>query len=189
MSEFEVYTAATAPKNAVASLDGAKAKFGFTPNLLGVMAGAPPLLEAYLTMMGIASRTNLTGVEQQVVYQAVNFEAGCTYCVAAHSVASDGAGIPADITDALRAGGTLPDAKLNTLAEFVRKMHSAGGWVSEADRAELYAAGYSSETVLEVIVLMATKTLTNFTNHAAGTPLDAAFEGRRWEKPLVEAAE
>ena len=40
-----------------------------------------------------------------------------------------------------------------------------------------------SETVPDVIMGIGMKTLSNYTNHVANTPLDAGFTGYKWKKP------
>jgi hypothetical protein len=42
------------------------------------------------------------------------------------------------------------------------------------------AAGYCVEQVLEVLVGVTMKTLSNYTNHLAVTPLDEVFQARSW---------
>lgn len=185
MSEFTVHTLETAPDDAGQSLAASKKMVGFIPNLHAVMAEQPVLLEAYKTMAGLSARAGLSAIEQQVVFQTINYENGCSYCMAAHSVISDGQKVPADITEALRKGTELPDAKLNALATYTRRIVSQRGWVSDAERQAFYTAGYSKADALAVIILVSTKILSNYTNHIAETPLDAAFHPRVWQKPAA----
>ena len=43
-------------------------------------------------------------------------------------------------------------------------------------------AGYTRTQVLEVVLGVGVKTLSNYTNHIADTPLDAAFAKAAWSK-------
>ncbi len=185
MSEFTVHTPETAPGGAGESLNAAKKATGFIPNLYAVMAEQPALLDAYKAMGGFVAQTGLSPVEQQVAFQVSNYENECTYCVAAHSVISDGQKVPADVTEALRAGKPLADEKLNALANYTRLVVTNRGWVSEEDRQTFYAAGYTNADALAVIVVVSMKVLSNYTNHIAETPLDAAFKSREWQKPAA----
>lgn len=189
MSDYTVYTEENAPDAARPLLENSMKGFGFIPNLHGVMAESPAVLEAYQTMSVIAGKTGLNAVERQVVYQVNNFEAGCRYCVAAHTTISAFDKVPEDVTAALRAGTELPDAKLNALAVFARKVRNGFGHLADVDIAEFHAAGYTKEHLLGVIVLTATKVLSNYTNHVAGTPVDDRFAANAWEKPAAVAAE
>jgi len=189
MSDYTLYTAESAPDAAKPLLENSMKGFGFVPNLHAVMAESPAVLEAYQTMSGISAKTGLNAVERQVVYQVNNFEAGCHYCVAAHTTISAFDNVPEDITTALRAGTELPDAKLNALAVFARKLRNGFGHLAADDIADFHAAGYTKEHVLGVIVLTATKVLSNYTNHIAGTPVDEKFQANAWDKPVSVAAE
>jgi len=52
-----------------------------------------------------------------------------------------------------------------------------------------FTPGYSRATVLEVVLGVALKTLSNYTNHIAGTELDEAFEDAARERPSESYAE
>jgi alkylhydroperoxidase family enzyme len=54
------------------------------------------------------------------------------------------------------------------------------GVVREADVSAFKAAGYDNRAMLDVLVLAATKLISNYTNHLAQTPLDAFMKGAEW---------
>ena len=56
------------------------------------------------------------------------------------------------------------------------------GWTPEEDRIAFQGAGYAQEHYLEVVTILAQKTLSNYYNHSAQTPLDAMFESQVWDK-------
>lgn len=60
MIDVTIHDSQTAPPAARGFLDGAAAKFGFVPNLLGVMANSPQLLQAYLTLSELFGQTSLS---------------------------------------------------------------------------------------------------------------------------------
>ena len=68
-------------------------------------------------------------------------------------------------------GGTL---------RFTEDMVETRGWVSEEGVDEFLRAGFTQAQVLEVVLGVAFKTMSNFTNHLVGTPLDGAFEAFAW---------
>jgi hypothetical protein len=45
------------------------------------------------------------------------------------------------------------------------------------------AAGYDNRAVLDVLVLAATKLISNYTNHLAETPNDSFMKGAEWTPP------
>ncbi len=130
--------------------------------------------------MDIFERSSLSDAEKQTVLLSASFVNECDYCMAAHSAHAGMKKVPADIIEALRSGTTLPDAKLEALAALTRSVVETRGWPSEAAQQAFFAAGYGTREYLEVIVGVTVKTLSNYVNHAADTPLDAAFEPARW---------
>ena len=102
-----------------------------------------------------------------MVILAINEYNECHYCVAAHSVITDMHGVPADAVAAIRDGNPIKDARLEALR----------GWVEEKDIEQFMAAGFTRAQVLEVILGVAMKTISNYSNHIAETPLDEAFAG------------
>jgi len=182
MNEIEVLALEQAPDGSRELLAQAKGRFGFVPNLFGILAHSPAALNAYMSLSNLFSGSSLSPVEQQVVLLTVSFENDCPYCMAAHSTGSRMAGIPAEVLSALRSGASLPDAKLQALHEFTRKMVQLRGRIGDADLQSFTSAGYSEPHVLEVILGIAMKTLSNYTNHIANPPLDRAFQTQEWHK-------
>ena len=90
--------------------------------------------------------------------------------------------------EALRDGSPLADPKLEALRAFASAVVQELGWVSEEEVDGFLAAGFEREQVLDVVVGVAYKTLSNYTNHLAGTPLDSAFAAFAWEPPEKERA-
>jgi uncharacterized peroxidase-related enzyme len=180
MTTWNLLTLDQAPEASREVLGQVQQKFGFLPNLMGVLAHAPSTLSAYVVLSDLFSRTSLSQVEQQVVLLTVSIQNDCRYCVAAHSVGARMVGVPPDVLADLRSGAPLRDAKLEALRQFTQKMVQSRGWLGEADLQAFAAAGYSRQNVLEVILGVALKTISNYTNHIAGTPLDEAFQAEEW---------
>ncbi|UCB54594.1 MAG: carboxymuconolactone decarboxylase family protein [Thiotrichales bacterium] len=180
MSDYPVLTLETASDEARPVLETTRAAFGFIPNLLGVMAHSPALAEAYLTVSGLFDKSDLTPTERQVVLLTVSQYHGCHYCVAAHSTLSEMQGIAADVVAAIRNDQLIADAKLQALRVFVRAVVEKRGWLEPRDQEAFYAAGYEPHHVMDVLVGVAQKTMSNFTNHIAQTPLDDAFSAHAW---------
>jgi len=180
MTAFPVHSSDTAPEGSKPILAAAQKKFGFVPNLIRVMAEAPAAAEAYTTVMGIFESSSLSDAEKQTVLLSASFANGCDYCIAAHSKIAAMKGVPADIVEALRAGATLPDTRLDALAVLSRAVVETRGWPGEAAKEAFFAAGYGAREYLEVLVGVTVKTLSNYVNHAADTPLDAAFGTHKW---------
>lgn len=169
----------TAEPKAREKLEAARSKLGFVPNMYGNMAHLPELLEAYMSAyQGFRDGAGFTPPEQEVVFLAVSLENGCDYCAAAHSmIAEKVSKVPAESLAALREGRDLPDARLDALAKFTRRMVESRGEPAGNDVAAFLAAGYEAKQVLGIILAIGVKTFSNYTNHVAGTEIDEAFAG------------
>ena len=185
--DYPIHTVDTAPDAAKEILAGAQQAYGFVPNLLGTMAEAPALLKAYTTISRIFDESSFTPTERQVVLLATSVQNGCRYCVAAHSAIASMQRVPAEVVTALRDGETIPDAKLEALREFATSVVSSRGWPSEQETERFTKAGCRRQQVLEVVLGIGLKTLSNYTNHLASTPLDAAFTRAAWAGPASAA--
>lgn len=189
MSDFETHTFDTAPKASKPLIQGALNAYGFLPNLLGTMAEAPAMLEGYMTLAGIFDKTDLTETERQIILMTNNRLNGCVYCMAAHTSLSQMGGVADDVIQALRNGTPIADAKLEALRQFAIVINESRGWPTEEQIDDFIAAGYSRQTVIEVILGTALKVMSNYTNHVAETAVDAAFAPNAWTPPVAQAAE
>lgn len=188
MAEFTYYTKETASDAAHNGLDQSINEFGGVPNLHAVMAESPELLEGYHALWGLFKDTTLTPLEQQVVYQTSNFENDCHYCVPGHTGLMMRQKMPQDVIDALRDGTPIQDAKLQALRAFTRLLVINRGHAGDDALDAFLAAGYTKQNALEVIVGLATKVMSNYTNALAHTTLDPGMDKLAWTKPeTVEA--
>ena len=179
--KFEFHTIESAPESVKPDLEAAKKAYGAVPNLYRGFATNPATLKIYLAFNEqLQQHGTLSPIEQQVVYLTVSAENGCTYCVGAHSVLADMSKMPAVMVEELRNQTALTDAKLNALHNFTLSVMEHRGWVPEADLDEFAQAGYNESQALEVLTIIAQKTISNYTNHIAETPLDKAFEKFAW---------
>lgn len=186
MTDFNVHTIESSPESSKPQLENSKKAYGFVPNLMGVMAESPALLEAYRTLAVILDKkTSLSITEQQIIAMTNNRLNGCTYCMAAHTSIMQAARVADDVIIALRDGTAIADPKLEALRVFAEKVNQKRGWVNDGDIEELLTAGYPMTTVFEVIVGTAYKVLSNYTNHIADTPLDRGFAKNEW-RPEAE---
>jgi len=173
----------TAAPQARAVLDKAKAQVGFIPNMYGGMANSPALLDTYLDgYERFRKASGFTPAEQEIVFLTISRNNGCGYCMAAHSTLADKmSNVPAPVTDALRAGRPIPDARLSALSIFTDAMVASRGLPKRGDVEPFLAAGYEERHILDIILAIAVKTLSNYSNHLFQTPVDAMFAGRVWK--------
>lgn len=177
---FPSHTRESVPEAALPVFEASESKYGMVANLFRKMAEAPALLQGYWQLSGLFEQSSLGPTEQQVVLIAVSARNACHYCVAVHSALADMGRVPPEVTDALRAGTPIPDARLEALRRFTEQVVEARGWVPEAEVDAFLEAGYTRAQVLEVVLGVGLKTLSNYTNHLAGTELDPPFYSRAW---------
>lgn len=162
-----------------ALLEKARKQVGFVPNMYAGMVNSPGVLETYLDgYVRFREKSGFTPAEQEVVFLVISRFNGCGYCTAAHSMlAEKKSGVPADALAAIRAARPIPDARLEALATFTETMVRSRGLPSSADAEAFLAAGYGKQQILEVVLAIAVKTLSNYSNHLLHTEVDEVFAG------------
>ncbi|MGO2008206.1 carboxymuconolactone decarboxylase family protein [Vreelandella alkaliphila] len=183
MADFPLHTVESAPEDAKTNLQAAEKKMGFLPNIFAKMAEAPSLLEAYLALDGIYARTSLSPVEQQAALLAISADNRCSFCVAAHTGGIKKAGADDDIIKDLRARNAPNDTKLAAVTRFARHLNAQRGWAEQSELVAFMEAGFTHQHALELVIACALKTLSNYTNHIAGTPLNEELKALAWEAP------
>ena len=182
MSTLKIHSIETAPEGSKASLEGSVKSFGMLPNLHGVLASSPNTLEAYKTLHGLFQNSSFDNEELTVVWQSINVEHECHYCVPAHTAIAHMMEVDAALTEALRNSTALPNEKLQILQNTTLSIVRNRGRISDSELEAFYAAGYEESHVLEIILGIAQKTISNYTNHIANTPVDEPFQKFTWSK-------
>ncbi len=186
--DFTYHSIESAPEASKPLLEASLQRYKFVPNLHAVMAESPELLQAYQVLADLYNKTSLSVLERQIVLLAINYENDCHYCVAAHSAIATMEKMPADILEALRTGAPLSDPKLQALRHLAVTMTTTRGWPADADVQAMLSAGYDKRQVLEVILALGYKVLSNYVNHLAETELDQNFAPFKWSKTEEAAA-
>ena len=179
---FTVHDKQSAPEESRQTLENVEQAYGFLPNIMGAFAESPAILQAYIQLNELFSyQTAFDETEQQVVLMTVSHYHNCEYCMAAHSTIAKGQDVDEPVINALRNGEDLPDARLAALQAYTLELLDNRGHVSADTKDNFTAQGYGPRHALEVILGIATKTLSNYTNHLAHTPLDKEFQPAAWQ--------
>lgn len=175
----------TAGAGAREQLEQARQQLGMIPNMYAAMANLPAALETYrLGYERFRQDSGFSLTEQEVIFLTISRENGCEYCVGAHSFIADAmSGVPAAVTNAIRDGAEIPEPRLRALAAFTRALVQKRGWPSADDARAFLEAGYTEKQILAIVLAIAVKTISNYTNHLFATPLDAVFQARAWKAP------
>lgn len=182
MSTLKIHTIESAPQESKASLEASVKGFGMLPNLHGVLAESPNTLEAYKTLHDLFQNSSFNNEELTVIWQSINVEHECHYCVPAHTGIAHMMQVKPELTEALRNETPIADEKLQTLKDTTLSIVRNRGRISDAELQAFYAVGYGEQQVLEIILGIAQKTISNYTNHIANTPVDEAFQKFSWSK-------
>ena len=164
-------------------LEQANNKLGFVPKMYEGMAKAPAVLDTYLHGYELFRQdSGFTPPEQEVVFLTVSRLNGCGYCMSAHSMLADKLSqVPADVVEAIRNDTRIPDERLAALSHFTRVMFETRGKPTEDDVKAFLDAGFEEQQVLQIVLALAVKTLSNYANHINHPELDDAFAEHAWK--------
>lgn len=182
MSEFKRHSVETAPQQSKEILAGAAKQMGAIPGLYSVMAESPETLKAYQQLHQAFTATSFNAEELTVVWQTINVEHECHYCVPAHTAIANSMSVDPLLTDALRNQTAMPSAKLQALHDFTLAMVRQRGNVSAEQMKVFFDAGYKQQQVLEIILGLSQKVISNYVNHVADTEVDPMFAPFAWTK-------
>ena len=177
---FKFHDQSSAPEESKQLLEKVKASSGMIPGLYAVLAESPEALKAYVELGKIFSQSSLSDEEKTVVWQTINVEHECKFCVPAHTLVAKLMKVDETITNALRDKTLLPNEKLEKLREFTLILVRSRGKATEEEVSAFIEAGFSRKNILEVIIGISQKVLSNYTNYLANTPLNKEFQAFAW---------
>ena len=173
-------TIADAPAASQPIMEGIQKGFGFIPNLMATMANSPEMLKGYLALDAEWDKTSFTSQERNFALLAASVENECGYCTAAHStIAKAFQKVPAETVAAIRAGQPTGDKKADALITLVRELVAERGHASRAAIDNFLAVGFTKTQVMELLMPVALKTISNYLDHINPAALDAAFTSEK----------
>jgi len=172
MTDFIQHTLETAPDESKPLLQGVQEQFQFIPIMFGHMAEAPASLRAALAVFAEVSKTSLTPAQQQVAMLAASTENECANCTAAHRALGAVASANPQTLESLPACAAIVDPVDRALSEFTQAVVRSRGTQGDRELDAFLNAGFTRQQALEVILIVAFKTLTNYTNHLTDSPAD-----------------
>lgn len=182
MTDFTFHDLDNAPDASKPLLENSQKAFGRLPGLHRVMAESPQVLEGYQVLHHLFTETAFDAEEMTVVWQTINVEHECHYCVPAHTGIAKRMMVSDEISEALRNETALPSSKLEALRTFTLRMLRERGNVTDGQMQAFFDAGYNKRAVLDVILGLAQKTMSNYINHVAETPLDEPVKPMAWTR-------
>jgi uncharacterized peroxidase-related enzyme len=170
MTTFNVPTRDEVSPANQAIFDQLQKGLGFVPNLYAAMAYSDHALANYLAFQN--SKSSINGKAREVVNLVVSEVNHCQYCLAAHTTLGKKAGLTDEQILEVRGGKASFDRKLDALARLVRDMTVNRGRTSDAVVDTFFAAGWTKASLVDAIIVIGDKTVTNYLHATTQIPVD-----------------
>jgi AhpD family alkylhydroperoxidase len=170
MTTFHVPTRDQVSPQNQAIFDQLKGQLGMVPNLYATLAHSGNALSSYLALQ--SAKSSITDKAREVVNLVVSQVNGCEYCLAAHTVIGGMVGFSGDQILEIRTGRASFDAKLDALARLVRDIAERRGHADPELVDRFLAAGWTTENLVDAIVVIGDKTVTNYLHATTRVPVD-----------------
>lgn len=150
--------------------DALKGQLGFVPNLYATLASSENALGTYLTLQ--SAKSSINAKAREVVNLVVSQVNECAYCLAAHTALGKMNGFSDAQILEIRTGRARFDAKLDALARATRSITVNRGHADTALVEAFFAAGWTKENLVDVIVTIGDKIITNYLHGTTKVPVD-----------------
>lgn len=180
MTGFAIKTTATATGGARDILSTIEDGLGFVPNVYGMFANAPSALTGLTALNAAFDETSFSPGEREIIALTTSVYNQCPYCVAGHSTFALQHGVDTETVDAVRAGGLGEDPRLQAIGRITLSILEKKGAIGAADIRPFLNGGFHSSQILELLIGVAGKTMTNFASKIARIPLDDEFAAQVW---------
>jgi uncharacterized peroxidase-related enzyme len=170
MKTTNVPTRAQVSAGNQAIFDNLQSKLGFVPNLYATFAHSETALASYLALQNVKTSLNLK--EREVINLVVSQVNDCQYCLAAHTALGKMVGFSDAQIIEIRKGRATFDAKLDALAQLVRSIAANRGKADATALDRFFAAGYTEGNLVDAIVVIGDKIITNYLHSTTQVPVD-----------------
>jgi uncharacterized peroxidase-related enzyme len=153
-----------------AMFDALQGQLGFVPNLYATFALSNNALGTYLALQ--SAKSSINAKSREVVNLVVSQYNDCRYCLAAHTMLGKMNGFSDDQIIAIRKGAAPFDAKLDALAKLTVALVANRGHADAAAMDAFFAAGWTQENLVDVIVTIGDKIISNYLHAATDIPVD-----------------
>ena len=143
------------------------------PNLYATFAYSENALGAYLAVEN--APTSLNPREVEAVNLVVSQVNQCVYCLSAHRIVAKSKGFNEEEIAELRTGKASFDPKLNALVHLAKSATEQRGHIDPALMDPFFAAGYTKENLIDTIMLVGIRTITNIQHAITKVPVDFAL--------------
>ncbi len=145
--------------------------FGATPNMFKAVANSPAALQSMWAAFGALGKGTIGAPLGEQIAVAIANRNRCEYCLSAHTVLGQNAGVSAADMAAAPEGKST-DAKTAAALAFALKVVEQRAQVGAADVDALRKAGFNDEQIVEILAHVALNLFTNYVNVAFDIPVD-----------------
>lgn len=170
MRPFDVPTRKDVSEQNRKIFDDLESKVGFVPNIYATYAYSEHAPGRYLSFAN--GETSLTNREQEAVNLVISQINGCVYCQAAHTQGGKMNGFSEEETIEIRQGEASFDGKLDALVKLASSVAKNRGKISDEELEAFFDAGYTKENLVDVIINVGAKTITNYLHNVTDIPVD-----------------
>ena len=170
MNTFPVPTHATVSPANQALFDNLKKGLGMVPNLYATFAHSETALPTYLAFQN--AKSSLMGKAREVVNLVTSQVNNCEYCLAAHTTLGGMVGFTSEQIIEIRHGHASFDPKFDALARLTKGVVENRGHIDPALLEGFFAAGWTKENLVDAIVIMGDKTVSNYLHGVTKVPVD-----------------
>lgn len=167
---FKVPTREQVSPNNQAIFDHMQSAFGMVPNLYATFALNETALADYLALQN--RKSTLSAKEREIINLVVSQVNDCKYCVPAHTAVSKMFGFTDEQILEIRRAQISFDSKYDALAKFVKETTVNHGRPSENAAGVLFAAGYTKENVIDIMMVIGDKIISNYLHNFTQIPVD-----------------
>ncbi|MBV8603592.1 MAG: carboxymuconolactone decarboxylase family protein [Pelomonas sp.] len=153
-----------------ALFDKLEAALGRVPNLYATFAHSEPALANYLALQ--YARSSIAGKAREVVNLVASQVNACEYCLAAHTAVGRAQGFDELQLIEIRCGRASFDPRLDALARLTYDIVERRGHADPAVVDAFFAAGWTPANLVDVIVAIGDKTITNYLHATTRVPVD-----------------
>jgi alkylhydroperoxidase family enzyme len=178
MSRFPIHDEENAPAESAALLKIASSSAGQLPNFLGVLAGSPAVLKAYLRFRQELGKGDLAAETRARIGLAVAEHFGSLPGATTQERAARAAGLGMDEIGRARRW-TASDPAHATLLHWLKPLVAQRAQVPTHRHEAAREAGWTDAQLLEAVAVVALETLTAQVTVAGEIPLDGSTEETR----------
>jgi uncharacterized peroxidase-related enzyme len=168
-SNFISYDVGNAKQESKPLLQSLQDAFGFIPDVFAKMAESPAALKSYLDTNSNLAASQFDDQQKNMIMLAVSVINQCKFCTAAHRMMSIQCGVDASVVNSVLQRDFSSAKGFSTILLAVSDLMESRGALTDEQLSRHMELGMSQQGLIELILIISLKTLSNYTNKLAGS--------------------